>query len=69
MTQEIPLRNESRYKHNQPQEDVVCPVCGEQGFDMVGTAVVEDVEMALTTCWNCGTRFATERPDNIEVPF
>jgi transcription elongation factor Elf1 len=69
MTQEIPLTNESRYKHNQPREDVVCPFCGEQGFDLQGFPVVDDVEMSLKTCWNCGNQFATERPDNIEVPF
>lgn len=48
--------------------DVVCPSCGEQGFDAQGHVVVEGTRMFLRQCWNCGKRFAVEddnpiRPD------
>ena len=39
---------------------VICPSCGEQGFDGQGTASVFDSRMYLRACWNCGTKFGVE---------
>lgn len=40
--------------------DVICPSCGEQGFDGRGHVTVEGTRMYLRGCWRCGTEFAVE---------
>lgn len=48
-------------------QDVVCPNCGEQGFDGQGSVTVGGTPMYLRVCWSCGTRFACEdKPDITE---
>jgi len=57
------------HDHNgEESRDVVCPSCGEQGFDARGFVTVQGTRMFLRGCWNCGTEFAVEddqplRPD------
>lgn len=40
--------------------DVICPSCGEQGFDGRGVVYVGDTRMYLRGCMNCGVEFAVE---------
>jgi transcription elongation factor Elf1 len=52
------------YPHDKPRKDVICPVCGEQGFDMKVPRTVDKKSMTLLTCHNCGTDFAVNMPTN-----
>lgn len=42
------------------EKDVVCPSCGQQGFDGRGHHTVAGTRMYVYGCWNCGTEFAVE---------
>jgi uncharacterized Zn finger protein len=53
------------YEHTHDGDEehgVVCPSCGEQGFDGRGHVVVEATKMYLRGCWNCGVEFAVQTP-------
>jgi rRNA maturation protein Nop10 len=44
------------------EEDVICPSCGEQGFDGLGPRDGGNCRMYLLKCWNCGLKFAVQDP-------
>jgi len=46
-------------------KDVICPSCGEQGFDARGVAHVGETRMLIRGCWNCGTEFAVESDEAV----
>ena len=53
------------YEHTHDGDEphgVVCPSCGEQGFDGRGHVLVQGTRMYLRGCWNCGVEFAVEDP-------